>query len=108
MCIRDRAIPERLENYPYNLKVFLIVLILAGLAAFIFRSCRHFTRESVLITMGILYDVIFIGIRYVSSMDSFYFRFFEPGTFLICIGPVSYTHLDVYKRQGTGGKLCLS
>ena len=80
------AIPERLENYPYNLKVFLIVLILAGLAAFIFRSCRHFTRESVLITMGILYDVIFIGIRYVSSMDSFYFRFFEPGTFLICIG----------------------
>ena len=80
------AIPERLENYPYNLKVFLVVLILAGLAVFIFRNCRHFTRESVLITMGILYDVIFIGIRYVSSMDSFYFRFFEPATFLICIG----------------------
>lgn len=81
-------IPELLENFPYNLKVFAVLVILAGLGWFVVRNCRHFTRESVLITMAVLYYLIFICIRYVSSMDSFYFRFFEPGTFLLCIGVI--------------------
>ena len=39
-----------------------------------------------MITMGVMYYVIFIVIRYFSSMDTFYFRFFEPASFLLCIG----------------------
>lgn len=79
-------IPEFLENYPYSLKVFVVLLILVGVALIVIRYGRHFSRESVLITMAVSYEIIFIGIRYVSSMDTFYFRFFEPATFLLCIG----------------------
>lgn len=79
-------IPELVEGFPYQIKVFAVVGILAGIGWLVSRNCRHFTRESVLITMAVIYSVVFIGIRYVSSMDSFYFRFFEPATFLLCIG----------------------
>lgn len=79
-------IPELIEGFPYRIKLFAVAGILVGLGLFIAKNCRHFTRESVLIVMAVAYDVIFIGIRYVSSMDSFYFRFFEPATFLLCIG----------------------
>ncbi|MCI9463781.1 MAG: hypothetical protein HFI48_07835 [Lachnospiraceae bacterium] len=79
-------IPELIEGFPYQTKLFVVIGILAGIALFIYKNCRRFTRESVLIVMAVSYDVIFIAIRYVSSMDSFYFRFFEPGTFLFCIG----------------------
>lgn len=79
-------IPEFLENYPYSLKVFVVLLILVGVALIVIQYGRHFSRESVLITMAVSYEIIFIGIRYVSSMDTFYFRFFEPATFLLCIG----------------------
>lgn len=83
--IFSMQIPELVEGFPYRVKVFVVVGILAGIAWLIFVNCRHFTRESVLIVMTVVYDVVFIGIRYFSSMDSFYFRFFEPATFLLCI-----------------------
>lgn len=83
--IFSMQIPELVEGFPYQIKVFVVVGILAGIAWLIFANCRHFTRESVLIVMTVVYDVVFIGIRYFSSMDSFYFRFFEPATFLLCI-----------------------
>lgn len=78
--------PELIEGFPYQIKLFAVIGILAGLGWLIRKNCRHFTKESVLIVTAVAYDVIFIGIRYVSSMDSFYFRFFEPATFLLCIG----------------------
>ena len=81
-------IPEFIESFPFNLKVFAVLIILIGLGWFVAKNCKHFTRESVLITMAVMYYLIFICIRYVSSMDSFYFRFFEPGTFLLCIGVI--------------------
>lgn len=83
--IFSMQIPELVEGFPYQIKLFVVVGILAGIGWLIFRNCRCFTRESVLIVMAVVYDVVFIGIRYFSSMDSFYFRFFEPATFLLCI-----------------------
>ena len=41
-----------------------------------------------MIALAVSYYIIFIGIRYVSSMDTFYFRFFEPATFILSIGLV--------------------
>lgn len=79
-------IPELLQGFPYQVKLFAVVGIIAGIDWFVSKNCRRFTKESVLIVTAAAYDVIFIGIRYVSSMDSFYFRFFEPATFLFCIG----------------------
>lgn len=81
-------IPELMEGFPYNLKVFVLLVIFAGLFLFIRNNCRHFTRESVMITMAVMYELIFIVIRYFSSMDTFYFRFFEPASFLFCIGMI--------------------
>lgn len=78
-------IPELIEGFPYHLKVFVVVTILAGLVWFTGKNCRHFTRESVMIAMAVSYYLIFIVIRYFSSMDTFYFRFFEPASFLLCI-----------------------
>lgn len=79
-------IPELVEGFPYHLKVFVVVLILAWLVWFVKGNGKRFTRESVLLTIGVMYDLIFIVIRYFSSMDTFYFRFFEPASFLICLG----------------------
>lgn len=79
-------IPELIEEFPFHIKLFVLVGLYVGLLWFIVRNCKSFTRESVLLTMAAAYYVIFIGIRYVSSMDTFYFRFFEPASFLFCIG----------------------
>lgn len=87
--IFSMQIPALVEGFPYQVKVFVVAGILAGTGWLIFANCRHFTRESVLISMAVVYYVVFIGIRYVSSMDSFYFRFFEPATFLLCIALIS-------------------
>lgn len=78
-------IPELVEGFPYQIKVFVVLGILSGIGWLVVKNCRRFTRESVLIVLAVVYDVVFIAVRYVSSMDSFYFRFFEPATFLLCI-----------------------
>lgn len=41
--------------------------------------------ESVFVVLSAAYYLTFIVIRYFSSMDTFYFRFFEPASFLLCI-----------------------
>lgn len=81
-------IPQLIESFPFDMKLLFLVVVFVGLIMFVGRNCRHFTRESVMITMAVLYYVIFIGIRYVSSMDTFYFRFFEPASFLFCLGMI--------------------
>lgn len=79
-------IPEFIENFSYPIKVLVVGIIIVGILLFVIRNYRHFSKESVLITMAVVYGILFIAIRYVSSMDTFYFRFFEPATFLLCIG----------------------
>lgn len=105
-------IPELIEGFPFQLKVFVVVGILAGIGWLIVGNYKNFmaedmnsysmdsyessyvekiarwmsSRNVVMVIAAVMYDVIFIAIRYVSSMDSFYFRFFEPATFLLCIG----------------------
>lgn len=78
-------IPELIEGFPYHLKVFVVLTVLAGLVWFTAKNCRRFGRESVMVFMGVSYYLIFIVIRYFSSMDTFYFRFFEPASFLLCM-----------------------
>lgn len=98
--IFSMQIPDLVEGFPYQIKVFVVAGILVGIGWLIVRNCRHFTRESVLIVMAVVYDVVFIGIRYVSSMDSFYFRFFEPATFLLCIALISLLLPYLRGRKG--------
>ena len=81
-------IPQLIDGYPFRRKVLFLVVVLIGLIWFVRKNCKSFTKESVFLTMAVAYYVIFIGIRYVSSMDTFYFRFFEPATFLASIGMI--------------------
>lgn len=81
-------IPEYMENFPYKIKVFVVGVLVICLIILIIKRCKHFSLQSVMITMAVMYYGIFIAIRYVSSMDTFYFRFFEPATFLLCIGVI--------------------
>ncbi len=98
--IFSMQIPELVEGFPYQIKVFVVVGILVGIGWIIAGNCGRFTRESVLIMMAVVYDVVFIGIRYVSSMDSFYFRFFEPATFLLCIALISLLLPYLRRKKG--------
>lgn len=79
-------IPEYMENFPYKIKLFVVWTLIICLIILIIKRCKHFSLQSVMITMAVMYYGVFIAIRYVSSMDTFYFRFFEPATFLLCIG----------------------
>ncbi len=81
-------IPEYMENFPYKIKLFVVWTVIICLIALIIKRCKHFSLQSVMITMAVMYYGVFTAIRYVSSMDSFYFRFFEPATFLLCIGVI--------------------
>ncbi len=94
-------IPQIIDGLTFEMKVFILLLILCGLLLFLKNRWKPFTRESVMITMGTFYYLIFIAIRYRSSMDSFYFRFFEPASFLICIGLIGFILPDVRKKAGS-------
>lgn len=98
--------PELIEGFPYHIKVFVLVVFWVGIVWFVIRAggidggsalgkdCerqenlfhRFCSREFVLLAMGTVYYLVFIVIRYFSSMDTFYFRFFEPASFLLFIG----------------------
>ena len=81
-CIQ---IPQMIDALPFSMKVWILVVLFVLIAFLIKKSVRPLSRESVLLTLGVSYYLIFIVIRYRSSMDSFYFRFFEPASFLLCI-----------------------
>ena len=94
------AIPDFMDAYPYNLKVLLLIVIIALLAVFVKKTMKWESVEAVMVAFGVCYYVIFIAIRYVSSMDLFYFRFFEPGSFLICLGLFGALLPFVRKKAG--------
>lgn len=82
-------IPQVIDSLPYELKVLFLLTILLLAVTAIRKSCRHLSESSVLIMMSVFYYLIFIAIRYRSSMDTFYFRFFEPASFLLCIALIT-------------------
>lgn len=92
-------IPEYMENFPYKIKLFVVWTVIICLITLIIKRCKHFSLQSVMITMAVMYYGVFIAIRYVSSMDTFYFRFFEPATFLLCIGVIGLLLPDL--RSGS-------
>lgn len=95
-------VPQIIDNCPCSMKVWFLVIVFVGLAWFIKENCRRFSTESVMLTLAISYYIIFIGIRYVSSMDTFYFRFFEPATFILSIGLVGLILPYLRGKKGFG------
>lgn len=73
-------------NYP--LKVVFILIVVGLIILFIKKRTRFYSKNMALLILGGVYYGMFIVIRYFSSMDTFYFRFFEPASFILTIGIV--------------------
>lgn len=85
-------------NYPVK-AIFVIAIVL--LIVFIaIKKCKLYDEETVFLLLGGIYMAVFTVIRYFSSMDTFYFRFFEPASFLICIGLLGIIIKDVKSTDG--------
>lgn len=82
--------PNVITSLPVKLQVWILFLILILVIAVIRKPLKIMNEHSVWIVMSLIYYLMFIAIRYVSSMDTFYFRFFEPATFLLTLGVIGY------------------
>ena len=86
-------VPGFVEGLAYEHKalltvfaVLLIVFIIHKLLPQKTGPERYMNSHCVFIVMSAVYYVMFIAVRYRSSMDTFYFRFFAPATILLVIG----------------------
>lgn len=94
-------VPERISALTVELQVLFVIAVTIGVAILIHNGLnrvwgkaegnrewlgRYMNTEAVLIITALVYYAMFIVIRYRSSMDTFYFRFFAPATFLLTLG----------------------
>ena len=82
-------VPSYISEMTVAHKALFVIGIALVLAIFI-KLCLDtkgiMSRPAVLVLMAAFYYVMFIVVRYRSSMDTFYFRFFVPATVLLVIG----------------------
>lgn len=81
-----------LGYFGFIVKVVFVVIIVGALTFFIIKNLKNenglYSPSGALIILGGCYYAIFTVIRYFSSMDTFYFRFFEPASFLLTFGVI--------------------
>ena len=82
------SVPEYISEMTMGYKALFVLLVIV-LIAVVVRMCLDkgiMNRGAVLVAMAAFYYVMFIVVRYRSSMDTFYFRFFAPATALLVMG----------------------
>ena len=76
--------------FGFIIKVIFVIIIMGAVSFFAIWGLKSigglYSPSGAFIILGACYYGMFIVIRYFSSMDTFYFRFFEPASFLITIG----------------------
>ena len=90
--------PEFIVSIDYKLQLFFLWIIVAGVLVLCVKGISRLDTYGVCIVMALTYYVMFTAIRYVSSMDTFYFRFFEPATFILSVGLIGV--ILPYMRSG--------
>ena len=98
-------VPAYIAGLSYGKSVLIVFLFILVLAFFVFENVRRLSRESVFITTGVVYYLMFIVIRYFSSMDTFYYRFFAPATFLITLGTAGLIYDKIRAKRVRGSIL---
>ncbi|MBQ0027314.1 MAG: hypothetical protein KBS96_01805 [Lachnospiraceae bacterium] len=103
-------VPKAISDKPVYLQVWFVIIISVFIGILIHKCLdgrgnilsRYMSTECVLIMMAIVYYGMFIVIRYRSSMDTFYFRFFAPATFLLTLGIIGLVleKFDMSKAKG--------
>ncbi len=79
-------VPQLLNSLGTAKSVWFIGLVAALMAYCILKCKKKDARAMSLIMISAAYYVIFTMVRYRSSMDTFYFRFFAPATVLLVMG----------------------
>lgn len=79
-------------NFGVPVRVAFIIIAIVGIVFWLVSMLRKtgglYSRSGAILVLGGSYYVIFTVIRYFSSMDTFYFRFFEPASFIVTLGIV--------------------
>ncbi len=91
--------PSYVSGLSYAKGTLIVILIVIVTAVFIAKRCKRHTRSSVFITTSVIYYGMFIVIRYFSSMDTFYYRFFAPATFLLTLGLAELIIEDIKEKK---------
>ena len=107
-------VPANIAGLDVNLKVWVIIAVDILLVTVILNVLKKNRAENktewlfhpgmVLIVTAIVYYAMFIVIRYRSSMDTFYFRFFAPATLLLVLGLIC---IILEERRGIGTAACI-
>ncbi len=92
-------VPAYISTLSYGKSVLIVILVTALAAAFIIKNVKKYSRPFVFIMTGVIYYCMFIVIRYFSSMDTFYYRFFAPATFLITLGLAELIREKTYEKS---------
>ena len=107
-------VPANIAGLDVNLKVWVIIAVDILLVTVILNVLKKNRAENktewlfhpgmVLIVTAIVYYAMFIVIRYRSSMDTFYFRFFAPATLLLVLGLIC---IILEERRVIGMAACI-
>lgn len=80
--------PEFISGLSVKISALFIFLVIGLIFYCVVTAKKKSPLNLVLIVNAAVYYVIFIIVRYRSSMDTFYFRFFAPATVLLVMGLV--------------------
>ncbi len=94
-CVSE---PGYIAVLSISMKALCIIGLVVVLAVVAVQCCKKDSIEAVFFTMAAVYYGMFIVIRYFSSMDTFYFRFFEPATFVLTIALIGILDWKLSKR----------
>ena len=84
--------------YVFQFIIFLAIILYLG--KFMKKYSERMLSAQVFCVTGIVYYVVFIIFRYFSSMDPFGYRFFEPATFIICVGVLEVVVSKFNMKEG--------
>lgn len=81
-------VPEVISSLSVKISALFVFLVIGLIIYCVATAKKKNTLNLVLVINAAVYYAIFIVVRYRSSMDTFYFRFFAPATVLLVMGLV--------------------
>nr|MCR4787011.1 glycosyltransferase family 39 protein [Lachnospiraceae bacterium] len=92
-------VPSYIASLKPRAGAAFVIIVVILLAVYVIRNTKFFSRSATLIMTSVIYYGMFIIIRYFSSMDTFYYRFFAPATFLFTLGLIEIIAGKVTKEN---------
>ena len=98
-------VPQTIKFFSLDYRV-IFIWIFGGALAYLFvkQVKKKIDYKIIFIFVGVMYDVVFIIVRYHSSMNYFNYRFFAPASLLISIGVLGFIQQKLGKSKE---KLCM-